>query len=142
MYIEDVETICNGILLRHKNNEFESVLVKWMNLEPIIQSEVNQKEKKPKYINTYIWNLEKLYLWTYLQRRNKDTNVENWLVDIVTAGVSGTNGESHININVVSCVKWIVGEKLLYNTKEHSLWWPRGMEWEENREAQEGGIYV
>ena len=62
MYIEDVETICNGILLRHKNNEFESVLVKWMNLEPIIQSEVNQKEKKPKYINTYIWNLEKLYL--------------------------------------------------------------------------------
>jgi len=47
MYIEDVENICNGILLRHKNNEFESVLVKWMNLEPIIQSEVNQKEKKP-----------------------------------------------------------------------------------------------
>ena len=26
-------------------NAFESVLMKWMNLEPIIQSEVNQKEK-------------------------------------------------------------------------------------------------
>ena len=28
-----------------KRNTFESVLMKWMNLEPIIQSEVNQKEK-------------------------------------------------------------------------------------------------
>ena len=27
-----------------KNNEFESVLVRWMNLEPIIQSEISQKE--------------------------------------------------------------------------------------------------
>ena len=28
-----------------KRNTFESVLVRWLNLEPIIQSEVNQKEK-------------------------------------------------------------------------------------------------
>ena len=28
-----------------KRNAFESVLMKWMNLEPIIQSEVSQKEK-------------------------------------------------------------------------------------------------
>ena len=28
-----------------ERNEFESILVRWMNLEPIIQSEVNQKEK-------------------------------------------------------------------------------------------------
>ena len=28
-----------------KMNTFESVLVRWMNLEPIIQSEVSQKEK-------------------------------------------------------------------------------------------------
>ena len=28
-----------------KRNEFESPLVRWMNLEPIIQSEVSQKEK-------------------------------------------------------------------------------------------------
>ena len=29
-----------------KKNTFESVQIRWMNLEPIIQSEVNQKEKK------------------------------------------------------------------------------------------------
>ena len=28
-----------------KRNSFESVLMRWMNLEPIIQSEVSQKEK-------------------------------------------------------------------------------------------------
>ena len=28
-----------------ERNAFESVLMKWMNLEPIIQSEVSQKEK-------------------------------------------------------------------------------------------------
>ena len=28
-----------------KSNPFESVLMRWMNLEPIIQSEVSQKEK-------------------------------------------------------------------------------------------------
>ena len=35
----------NGILMSHKKNTFESVLMKWMNLEPIIQNEVSQKEK-------------------------------------------------------------------------------------------------
>ena len=43
-----------------KKNIFESVLMRWMKLEPIIQSEVSQKEKKPiQYTNTYILNLER-----------------------------------------------------------------------------------
>ena len=44
-----------------KRNKFESALVRWMNLEPVIQSEVSQKVKKKSYINTYIQNLEKWY---------------------------------------------------------------------------------
>ena len=41
-----------------KKNTFESVLMRWMKLEPIIQSEV--KRKTPiQYTNTYIWNLER-----------------------------------------------------------------------------------
>ena len=31
-----------------KKNTFESVLMRWMKLEPIIQSEVSQKEKSAK----------------------------------------------------------------------------------------------
>ena len=37
------------------------VLMRWVNLEPIIQSEVSQKEKDKHRICTYIWNLEKWY---------------------------------------------------------------------------------
>ena len=37
-----------------KRNEFESPLVRWMNLEPIIQSEVSQKEKNKYHILTRI----------------------------------------------------------------------------------------
>ena len=33
-----------------KRNTFESVLMRWMNLEPIIQSEVSQKEKNKYHI--------------------------------------------------------------------------------------------
>ena len=33
--------------------------MRWMNLEPIIKSEVSQKEKNKYHIrNAYIWNLE------------------------------------------------------------------------------------
>ena len=45
-----------------ERNAFESVLMWWINLAPIIQSEVSQKEKdKISYSNTYIQNLEKWY---------------------------------------------------------------------------------
>ena len=37
-----------------KKNIFESVLMRWMNLEPIIQSEVSQKEKNKYCILTHI----------------------------------------------------------------------------------------
>ena len=42
---EIVIHIQNGILLSHKRNAFESVLMRWMNLEPIIQSEVSQRNR-------------------------------------------------------------------------------------------------
>ena len=42
-----------------KRNACESVVMRWINLEPIIQSEVSQKEKQVSCINAYIWNLER-----------------------------------------------------------------------------------
>ena len=41
-----------------KRNAFESVLMRCMNLEPIVQSEISQK-KRQMYIKTYTWNLER-----------------------------------------------------------------------------------
>ena len=40
-----------------KRNAFESVLMKWMNLESIIQSEVSQKEKDKYCILTHIYGI-------------------------------------------------------------------------------------
>ena len=43
-----------------KRNEIELSVVRWMDLESVIQSEVSQKEKnKILYANAYIWNLKK-----------------------------------------------------------------------------------
>ena len=40
-----------------KKNAFESVLMRWMKLEPIIQSEVSQKEKHQYSVLTYIYGI-------------------------------------------------------------------------------------
>ena len=40
-----------------KRNAFESVLMKWMNLEPIIQSEVSQKQKDKYHILIHIYRI-------------------------------------------------------------------------------------
>ena len=40
-----------------KRNIFESVLMRWMNLKPIVQSEVIQKEKDKYYILAHIYGI-------------------------------------------------------------------------------------
>ena len=40
-----------------KKNTFESVLMRWMKLEPIIQSEVSQKEKRQYSILMHIYEI-------------------------------------------------------------------------------------
>ena len=42
-----------------KMNTFESVLMRWMKLEPIIQSEVSQREKHQYSILTHIYGIQK-----------------------------------------------------------------------------------
>ena len=42
-----------------KKNIFQSVLMKWMKLEPIIQSELSQKEKHQYSILTHIYGIQK-----------------------------------------------------------------------------------
>ena len=47
-----------SILLSYKKkNTFESVLKRWMKLEPIIQSEVSQKEKHKYSILMHIYGI-------------------------------------------------------------------------------------
>ena len=41
---DDVVHVYNGILLSHKRNTFESVLVRWMHLQSVIQSEGSKRK--------------------------------------------------------------------------------------------------
>ena len=50
--------IYDGILAI-KRNEIELFVVRWMNTESVIQTEVSQKEKNKYCMLTYIWNLKK-----------------------------------------------------------------------------------
>ena len=42
-----------------KRNETELLVVRWMDLETVIQREVRQKEKNKYRMLTHIWNLKK-----------------------------------------------------------------------------------
>ena len=51
--------VYNGILLSHKKNEIELFVVRWMDLESVIQSEVSQKEKNKYRMLTHIYGIKK-----------------------------------------------------------------------------------
>ena len=55
---EDVAHIYNGILLTAiKRNKTELFVVRWMDLESVIQSEVSQKEKNKYHMLTHIYGI-------------------------------------------------------------------------------------
>ena len=56
---EGVAHIYYGILLSHKKNEIELFVVRWMDLEFVIQSEVSQKEKNKYRMLTHIYGILK-----------------------------------------------------------------------------------
>ena len=51
-----------------ENNVFESVLMRWMKLEPIIQNALSERKTPIQYINTYIWKLERWLMMTLYAR--------------------------------------------------------------------------
>ena len=59
--VSDINSLIFIYTMEHysaiKNNSFESVLMRWMKLEPIIQSEVSQKDKDHYNILTHIYGI-------------------------------------------------------------------------------------
>ena len=49
--------IYNGILLSHKRDETELFVVRWMDLQTVIQSAVSQKEKNKYRMPTHIYGI-------------------------------------------------------------------------------------
>ena len=54
-----------------KKNTFQSVLMRWMKLEPIIQSEVSQREKHQYSILTHIYGIKKTVMTILYARQQK-----------------------------------------------------------------------
>ena len=66
---EDVVHIYNGMLLSHRKDEFKSIVVRWMNLEPVIQSEESQQEKSKYHILMHIYRSRKMVLMNLITEK-------------------------------------------------------------------------
>ena len=88
-----------------KKNKPMPFAATWMDLEIIILSEVSQTEKV-KYHSSVEFNFKKWYKWTYLQNRNRPTDIENKLM--VTKRETwggGINQEFGINIHTLLYIR-------------------------------------
>ena len=67
-----------------KRIAFESVLMEWMNLEPIIQSEVSQKKKDKYYILMHIYRIQKNGTGEFIYRAAMEKQTQR--IDVWTWG--------------------------------------------------------
>ena len=67
-----------------KRNAFESVLMRWMNLEPVKQSEVSQKEKDKYHILMYIYGIQKNGTEEFINRETMEKQTQR--IDLWTWG--------------------------------------------------------
>ena len=92
-----------------KRNEIVPFAEAWVDLETYTEWCMSEREKEISYVNAYMWNLEKWYRWSYLQNRNRGTDVENKHMDTKGerrgAGVGGMNWEIGIDIDTIPYIK-------------------------------------
>ena len=77
--------------------------MRWMKLEPIIQSEVSQKEKYQYSTLTHIYGIQKDGNDNPICETARDTDVENRLWDSVGEGEGGMIWENGIETCILSC---------------------------------------
>ena len=77
-YIYTME-YCSAI---KRNDAHELFLMRGTNLEPIVQSEVSQRNINIIYWHIYIWTLKRWYWWIYFQGISGETDIENRPMDM------------------------------------------------------------
>ena len=113
---EDVVHIYNGILLSHKK-EPNCAICRDVDGPRDCHTEwsKSEREKQISYNIVYMWNLEKWYIWTYSQSRNRDIDIENKCMD--TKGRSGEWDElGDWDWHIYTAMYKIDNENLLYST--------------------------
>ena len=99
-----------------KKNSFESVLMRWMKLEPIIQSEVSQKDKDQYSILTHIYAILKDGNDNPICKTERDTDVQNRLLDSEGEGEGGMFQENSIETCILSRMKQITSPCWMHET--------------------------
>ena len=86
-----------------KRNTFESV--QWMNLEPIIQSEVSQKEREISYANAYIWNIymESIKINLFVRQQCRNRHREQTYGHTERGGEGEMYGETNMDTYITIC---------------------------------------
>ena len=98
--------IYNGILLSYKKEHI------WVSSNEVSETGAyytewrkSERERQTLYMNSYIWNLERQYQWSYTKGSKGDTDVENILLDSVGEGEGGVIWENSIEICSLPYVK-------------------------------------
>ena len=85
-----------------KRTEAELGSGRWMNLEPLMQSEVSQKEKNKYHILTHIYGIQKKGPAEPICRAG--TWTQTWRRDLQTQqGKDGTNWKMHRRTHAIMC---------------------------------------
>ena len=77
--------IYNGVLFSHKK-DWNNTICSYID-KPGDYYTIWSKSEEDKYMILHIWNIKKLYKWTYIKSRNTPTKVENKLM--ITKGERG-----------------------------------------------------
>ena len=123
--------------------ELLKMLYELWNCVPYSDWHLKQRKRKTKvsYIDTYMWNLEKWYRWTYLQSSNRDTDAENKHTNTKVGKVGWDelgDWDSHIYTTIV---KSITNENLCIAQGTPLLNAPWFPEWEGNPKER-GYMYM
>ena len=120
-----------------KKNSFESVLMRWMKLEPIVQNEVSQKDKDHYSILTHIYGIQKDANDNPICKTEKETHVQNRLLDSVGEGEGGMFQEYSIETCILSRVKQITSPGWRHKTSART--WCTGKTQRDRVEREVGG---
>ena len=127
-----------------KKNTFESLLMRWVKLEPIIQSEVSQKEKHQYSILIHIYGLEKDVMIILYVRQQKSHRCIEQSFELCEKGRGWDDlGEGHWNMYIICEMnhqsRFDAGYRML---RAGALGWPRGMGWGGRREGVQDGEHM
>ena len=81
--------------------------MRWMKLEPILQSEVSQKDKDQYSILMHIYGIQKDVNDNPICRTEKETDLQNSLLDSVGEGKGGMFRENSNETSILSRMKQI-----------------------------------